>query len=336
MKKYKINIFILVMISFLVIYLSLKDNFNTTISYMLNTNLLWIIIAFLVMFLSINFQSVSLNILIKKVDKNYKYLDALMLTLSGLFFNAITPFSSGGQPFQIYLLSKKNIKVSDSGNILLQNFITYQIALILIGTFSIIMNYVYGIYPSSSVLKKVVFLGYLINLIVLIFIVVFSFAKKLNTSLFNKIFDFIFKLKFIKNKDEKRKKLNETLDNFYNGSVNLKNNKSNFLKSFLCNFMSLILLYSIPLFLFYSMNDFKALTLRNSIVSSGYTYLIGSFVPIPGAAGGLEYGFTEFFKVFRTGSFLSAILLIWRFVTYYFGMILGGITLLLYKRGENK
>ena len=287
------------------------------------------------MFLAYVFQSISLYLLIKKVDKNYKYRDAFILTIAGLFFNAITPCSSGGQPFQIYMLSKQNVKVGDAGNILLQNFITYQSALIIVGTFAIVMNYMFGIFPSSSLLKQIVFLGYLINVTVLIFIVVFSYAKKLNTTLFNKVFDFLFKFKLLKNKTKRRKKLNEMLDNFYEGSVSLKKNKDVFCKSFIFNFLALLCIYSIPLLIFYSLGDFKSLSLRNSIVSSGYTYLIGSFVPIPGSAGGLEFGFNEFFSVFRNGGFLSACLLIWRFITYYFGMIIGGISLL-YSRGEEK
>ena len=84
------------------------------------------------------------------------------------------------------------------------------------------------------------------------------------------------------------------------------------------------------------MGDKTSLSFKNSIVSSGYTYLIGSFVPIPGAAGGLEYGFNEFFRVFRNGGFLSAVLLMWRFITYYFGMIVGGISLSLNKGVDKK
>ena len=55
--------------------------------------------------------------------------------------------------------------------------------------------------------------------------------------------------------------------------------------------------------------------------------LIGSFVPIPGATGGLEYGFMSFYGSFIKGSKLNAIMLVWRFITYYFGLILGSIVL---------
>ena len=55
--------------------------------------------------------------------------------------------------------------------------------------------------------------------------------------------------------------------------------------------------------------------------------LLGSFVPMPGGTGGLEYGFLAFYGNFLTGSALTALMLLWRFITYYLGMILGAIAL---------
>lgn len=334
-KNFKINIILLVLIAFLVMYLSLKDDFNTVVDYILKVNIFWLLLAVLFMLLNIAFQSLSLFNFIKKIKEDYKYIDAFKITSCGQFFNAITPFSSGGQPFQAYMLKKQGIRISNSTNILLQNFITYQISLILIGTFAIYMNFRYSIFPNYNMLKNIVLLGYLINLIVLLVIVLLAYAKKFNTGIFDKFINFIFKFKFIKNKEEKKKKIHETLDNFYEGSVLLKNNKRIFIKSLIFNSLSLICLYSIPTFIFYSMGS-ESLSFINSIVSSGYTYLIGSFVPIPGGTGGLEYAFTEFFKPFENASFISSSMLLWRTITYYFGMVLGGILLMTYKRNDEK
>ena len=122
--------------------------------------------------------------------------------------------------------------------------------------------------------------------------------------------------------------------NFYGSSSNIKNNLNKFILSLVFNSLSLLCLYIIPLFLFYSLGDYNSLNVLKSIVSSGYTFLIGSFVPIPGGSGGLEYSFTDFFKTFQTGGFLSAVLLLWRFITYYLAMIVGAITLIINKKEE--
>lgn len=329
MKNIKRNIIIIILISFIVIFFSLKDDFMTTVDYLTNTNLLFIFICIICMLLNILFQSLSIYNLMKKVTDNYTLKKSIVLTTSGLLFNGITPFQSGGQPFQVYMLKKDNIKISDSTNVLLQNFLTYQISLVLIGTIAIIFNSIFNIIPSKNLLKNAVIIGYIINVLVLFFIFFFSYAKKFNKKLFDKILNFIFKFKFLKNKKELRKKINTTLDDFYNGSSSLNKNIKMFYKSFLFNTLSLIFLYIIPLFVFNSMDEFEALNIFNCLVASGYTYLIGSFVPIPGGSGGLEYSFLDFFKVFRSGSFLSAAMLLWRFITYYFGMILGAGALLI-------
>lgn len=334
MKKYRLNIILIVLVSFIVIFFSLKDNFTESVDYLLHLNYIWILVAIIFMFLNIYFQSMSQYRFLKEVKPDYKFSSCFKLMMMAMFFNAITPFSSGGQPFEMYLLNKEGVKVSDSANALLQNFITYQFALIFMGAVSIALNKVLRIFPDGNLLKNVVLIGFIINIIVMLLIIIFSRAKKLNTKVFSKIFDFIFGFKFIKNREEKKAKAEKTLDDFYNSTAIMKNNFKNTLYSFIYNLLSLICLYLIPLFIFYSMKEYDTIDAIKSIVLSGYTFLIGSFVPIPGATGGLEYGFMDFFGVFISGGLLSASMLIWRLITYYLGMLVGGITLITYRKKE--
>lgn len=331
MKKYRLNVIILIVISIFIMYLVLKDDFNATINYLCNVNIFWILISILFMFINILFQSLSVYCFLKEIKPGYKFLDTFMLMLTALFFNAITPFSSGGQPFQMYLLKKQGVKLTDSGNVLLQNFFTFQFALTLMGTFSIVMNYFFDILPKDSILKRVVLIGYVINVVILLLLLFLSRAKKANTHVFNKIFDFIFGFKFVKNRDVLRKKASEKLDDFYNSALYFKNNKKNLIKSLLYNLLSLISLYLVPVFIFYSIGEFDSINAFESIVALGYTYLIGSFIPAPGGTGGLEYAFVQFFQSFTVGASLSAIMILWRFITYYLGMILGSLSLLYFK-----
>ena len=334
MKKYRLNIILIVLVSFIVIFFSLKDNFTESVDYLLHLNYIWILVAIIFMFLNIYFQSMSQYRFLKEVKSDYKFSSCFKLMMMAMFFNAITPFSSGGQPFEMYLLNKEGVKVSDSANALLQNFITYQFALIFMGAVSIALNKVLRIFPDGNLLKNVVLIGFIINIIVMLLIIIFSRAKKLNTKVFSKIFNFIFGFKFIKNREEKKAKAEKTLDDFYNSTAIMKNNFKNTLYSFIYNLLSLICLYLIPLFIFYSMKEYDTIDAIKSIVLSGYTFLIGSFVPIPGATGGLEYGFMDFFGVFISGGLLSASMLIWRLITYYLGMLVGGITLITYRKKE--
>ena len=114
----------------------------------------------------------------------------------------------------------------------------------------------------------------------------------------------------------------------------MKNNFKNTILSFSYNLLSLLCLYLIPLFVFFSLKEYDTIDAIKSLVLSGYTFLIGSFVPIPGATGGLEYGFIDFFGIFLKGAVLSSAMLLWRLITYYLGMLIGGIVLITYRRKE--
>ena len=55
--------------------------------------------------------------------------------------------------------------------------------------------------------------------------------------------------------------------------------------------------------------------------------MIGMFVPIPGGTGGLEYAFSNLYSNFITGGILGSLMLVWRFITYFLGIILGAVVL---------
>lgn len=331
MKKYKINIIILVFVSLLIMFLIMKDNFNEIMDNLLNANIFYLLLALILMILSVLFQSFSMHLYLKEIDKTYKFRDTFILMFSALFFNAITPFSSGGQPFQVYLLNKQGIKISESTNALLQNFFSYQLALITLGTVAIIVNNFLEIIPNTSLLRHIVIIGFVVNVLVLAIIIYLGKAKNINTKMFNKIFNFIFSLKFIKNREELKQKANKKIDEFYESSNYFKNDKYILLKSYSFNFISLIILYIIPMFIFYSIKIYDV-GIIESIVCASYTYFVGSFVPIPGGTGGLEYGFIEFFRVFSSSALISTCMILWRFITYYLSMILGAISLIFVKK----
>ena len=102
----------------------------------------------------------------------------------------------------------------------------------------------------------------------------------------------------------------------------------------LINILAILVLYSMPYFL--GIGFGLELSLIEVMVATSYVMIIGSFVPIPGGTGGIEYGFMFFFKYLISGSILNGLMLVWRFVGYYFGMIVGAIALAVYRKKEQK
>ena len=131
-------------------------------------------------------------------------------------------------------------------------------------------------------------------------------------------------------------KVDEKFKEIYQGFQELKGRKQLVIVGVTLNILHLLCLYSIPLIIIYGLGDFTSINLIDTIVSSAYVYVIGAFVPIPGASGGIEYGFTQFFGNFISLGELSAVLILWRFITYYVGIIAGALIFNFEKKVQNE
>ena len=327
MKKKTINYIIIAIVTIVVLYFSLKDNFNETINQIITMNIWYLIFAFVLLFVFWIFRSYPMYNFAKKINKDFKYANAFILTLRTQFFNAVTPFATGGQPYQVYYLKTLDIDYARGTGIVLENFIVYQIALVLLGLIALFTNKAFHIFNKNLLLQELIALGFIINTLVIVIMFVVAFSKKMNKNLVNFAIKVLCKIHLVKDENKKREKWNENINKFHESATILLSDKKSFAFNIVCNFIALSALYLIPFVLLCAMKDFNSVSPQIGIVTSAYVMLIGSFVPIPGATGGLEYGFVSFYGNFIVGSKLNALMLVWRFITYYFGIIMGSIAL---------
>ena len=320
------NVIVLALVTCLVLYFSLKDNFNTIINEIINVNIFWLVISFLLAISFWFFKAIATTRIANIFKKDYSIKQGMRLVLETNFFHAITPFAVGGQPYEIYSLKKSKLKITEATNVSIVNFIVYQIALVLLGIIAIVYNHHFVLLKENDLLKNLVVVGFLVNFIVIVALFLLTCTKKINKILMKFIIKVLNKIHLVKNKDEKIKQFNEYLNEFHQGAKLLLQDKKLFIKLIFVHFIGLISSYLIPLTLAYAMG-ISSYTGIEAIVLSSYVMLIGAFVPIPGGTGGLEYGFMTFYGSFIKGSKLNAIMLLWRFITYYFAMILGAILL---------
>lgn len=323
----KFNIIILIVITILVLYFSLKDNFEETINQIITMDLKYLLVAFILLILFWIFRSYPMYSFCKKINEDFKYKSAFQLVLRTQFFNAVTPFATGGQPYQIYYLKQVGIGYAKSTGVVLENFIVYQIALVILGIIALVCNSIFGIFNNVYLLQKLIALGFIINTLVIVIMFVVAFNKKMNKKLINIGINILTKLHLVKNREETLEKWDNSINEFHKGAKILLEDKKNFIGNIVYNFIALCCLYLIPLFIYYAMGGGNDINAGTAIITSAYIMIIGSFVPIPGGTGGLEYGFVQFYGNFVSGGKLSAMMLVWRFITYYFGMIVGAIAL---------
>ena len=334
-KNIKRNIILLVFVTTSVLIIILKDNFQEILTNLLLMKKTFILLAIIMFALHIILKS---YVVYKCVDNKNKLSlkESIKHNLITQFFNGITPFSTGGQPMEIYMLCNHNISLAEATSITIQNFIFYQIALVIYGLIAIICNGIFNFFPQAQTLSNLVFFGFSINIFVMIALFIVITCKRLTQKIINTIIIILYKLKLIKDQKTTQEKWQQKLTNFHTSTKKLNKKRGLFVLGILANLLSLTFFYVIPLFIIYGLGDLESLNILNTIIASAYIYIIGSFVPIPGASGGIEYGFIKFFGNFLKPVVLNTMLLVWRSITYYIPIILGAILFMFEKKGEVK
>lgn len=333
MKNLKKNSIILIIITILVLFFVLKDNFNGIVGLLAGANILWLLVALLAEFVFIFLEALAFYQLILSYGEKYSLFKSFKLLVITKFFNGITPFASGGQPMQVYLMKKDGIRMSKSINIIIQNFIIYQLALVTLGIFALVCNNLFNIFPDIPILRKLVAIGFLVNTLVMVVSFIVSFSKGFNKFIIDNFIKTASKLRIVKDEEKYRNKWEERCNEFHQGAEFIKSHKWLCFKCYVYNLIALTAFYVIPLFVIIAMSKGSVPTFLDTVVASSYVMIIGAFVPIPGGTGGIEYGFSQFFGnlIPGNGTILNASLLMWRFITYYIPMIIGAILLNLRK-----
>ena len=129
MKNNKRNFIIIFVITAIILYFALKDNFAEKIKYLVSFDIKWLTLAFILILSYWFLKGLVLYYCASKVNKDYTEKKGILLMITTQFFHAITPFAAGGQPWQIYKLKKDGLSLGGSTNAVIQDFIAYQIAL---------------------------------------------------------------------------------------------------------------------------------------------------------------------------------------------------------------
>jgi len=321
MKNKKLNIILVIILTLFILYFALKDNYQQIIPLLFKANIFWLIISYLLVLSYTFLKSVVTNEIINSFKK-YSIIKTFKLQLMTFFFNAVTPFSTGGQPFQIYVLNKNKINLASSTNIIIQESIIHQIAVALVLLITLLLNEILNIYDLNFTMGILLIISFLINAIVVLILFILSFGKKVNNKIINIIINILSKLNIVKNKKEK---LETSIKDFNEASQTLLKNKKRFIKLILINTLAIIALYITPLTISFSLSTYYAFNAIEAIVLVSFVSIICCYIPLPGGALGQEYLFTLFFGIYLSNPVLASLMLLWRFITYYLPMIVGAI-----------
>ena len=335
MKRKWLNEIIILVITTIVLFFVLKDNFSSTIKMIGNINIFYFLFAILMYAGVFTIEAYILFSLIKEYKKNYSFKDSFKLSLMTRFFNGITPFSSGGRPLQVFELKKTGVRMLDGTNIIVQNFVIFQTSLIIYSIFTFVINAIFKMFPTNGFLFGMTIVGFVINIIILLIALVFSISKNLNKSIVEFFINSLYKIKLVKDKEQAIEKWGKLCDEYYVAFKDFKYKKDLILKCILMELLAITLFYLVVVVVFLALN-IEITHVLPLVVASNFIFLTGCYIPIPGGSGGIEYAFINYLESFVTNAgLLSSALIIWRFATYYLPTLIGGIVFNINRKNDN-
>jgi len=283
-----------------------------------------LVIGFIVNVILFLIDGFKLNIILKSLNQDISYLSSLESCIIYSFFSAITPSGMGGQPFQLYFLTKKGVKSEVVTNIILFRTFEYLSIILGIDIYSII--FILPKLPQEAIGKTLIIAGFITS-IISTFFTWFAMSKP---EIFKLLIVNLKKISILKNFIEKwETKAYQWIDELKLSFDELwGNHKLVLLFDFFLMFV-LIILSSYLLFLpIVSLTEMHLSFLKFFSIHILLTTLT-TYVPTPGASGGTEAILYASFKNFigSPQNLLLAITL-FRLITYYSVIIIGGIVVL--------
>jgi len=124
--------FIIIVFVALIIYIINVEGVENIVRILTTADYKWIILGIIFLLAEWLLEAFVMHIPLKEIYPKHKFLLSLKVNIVGRMFNNITPFSSGGQPFQAYILSRNGLRVSDTFSVLMMKFVVYQVDLVLL------------------------------------------------------------------------------------------------------------------------------------------------------------------------------------------------------------
>jgi len=286
----------------------------------------WILAAFGCWFGCVLTEAVWLACYMHHQGYAVRFPYIFFVSVMGSFYCAITPGASGGQPMQIYYLSKRGVPAGVSSSALSIRFIQSHALITLL---TLILWFVRGglIGEQLSSVRWLIIMGWIVHLAGIVLVLLAAFWK----SAVHKAADWLIragiKLRIIRKPTVVSEKLCRWIDGYHKNIRAAGQHPKQIILLTLLTFLSqfLTMATAVCVYRMFGLTE----TSGTDLLSIAYLlHLSASYNPLPGASGAQEGGFLAFFTGIFPPDKIGLAMLVWRFFTYYLHLLAGSGTLL--------
>lgn len=266
---------------------------------------------------------------LKQLFAHFRYPISLKRTFSyalvDFYYSGITPGASGGQPAQIYYMSRDQIEPGIASVSLLCFNLCYHISALLIGGFGMIHSR--NLLRGHPVIRWLLVYGLLAQAVLIVLFSALLINETLVRTILHRLLHFLTRIRLVRRPEHWEMKLDKQLAEFSRASALLRQAPGLILKTVGLTTIHLILFYSVPYLLLrafhYPISYLELLTLQACL------QLAMESLPVPGGIGVTEASFLSLYGSLIGGEKIVGILILSRLISYTLGLVSGGVTSLI-------
>jgi len=325
-KNYILSILLFILLFVITFYFIFANySFSELKSVMVHCNPYYISVAIGCVFLYLFFGSIFLKKAFSSFGIPISFWQALCYSGIEIYFSAVTPSSTGGQPVQAFYMARDHIPYQKSTIVILINTILYKLAIMLLGIVAILMipNL---IFQNGWLFLFLMILGMTLNILVIVFFTCIIYSHKLPRQILKMGIRLLLFFHLIKKEDQPKREENmeKALQDYHECANFTKNHPSLLIKSFLYILLQRISLFSISYFIYraFGLNEYTFSTIF--FLQVAITLAIDS-VPSPGGVMVGE-GLTYQVNLFIYGAtFAISSMLLLRGISFYLLVLISSL-----------
>lgn len=319
------------LLAMLTVWALLKQNQSVSVRDIAHTaagaDKFWFLSAILSSILYIVFEGFALCSILKGAGFRPKLKNGFLYSTADIYFSAITPSATGGQPASAYFMLRDRISGGVTTAVLMLNVMMYTASIVALGIISVILR------PASfakfSLPSKMLIIGgATVQLILTVF---FVFVLNNGDFIFNflkRTISFLGRKKIIRKTKKPIAKLEKAQADYSACSQLFAGNYKLLLKAFLWNLLQRLSQIIVSPLLFIAMGGNAALSTdvfaKQCLITIGY-----NFVPLPGAMGIADYLMLNGFSGIMNRDMAFHLEMLSRGMTFYVCVSLSGLITLL-------
>ena len=295
----------------------------------------WLLLGLGLMVAFVGCEAMCSRLILGRLGHKTSYRRCLGYSFVGFYVSSITPSSTGGQPAQIYYMSRDNIPAAHGALNMMLIAVCYQVTVVGYAL-AVVLTHFRLVTNLGNGLMILLLYGALVNGALTAGMLCLMFLPNAARKLTGGVLKLLVRVRLVRHEEAAREKLERQLAEYRRGADCVKANPGLVPVLLGLTFLQLTALFSVPVVVYHAFG-LTGSSAVSIICTQALVTLAVSNLPLPGAVGASEGGFVTAMALFFGPTLVTPAVLVSRGISFYSFLVISGvITLAVHLRSRQK